>query len=126
MLSLISVTSNISTHVLKNPKSISPGNIFFPRATTYIFLCLLDNIFFFSYISQITLFRHVQNITFIFTQVKLFLYKPTPLYMFPISDNENKYPTICSSHKFGWHPCRFHLPYLRYPRNPQIVSILPL
>lgn len=114
-LSLILVISNISTCMLTNPNSISLGHIIFQRNSLY-FQLSIGHIF--PDVPQVTPFQHVQNITFIFTQVKLFLYKPTPPFEFPISGNENNYPTICSSQNFEWHLCQIHLLYPTYWNNP--------
>lgn len=96
-LNLILVISNISTCILTNPKSIYSGHIISRETTCF----QLSTGHIFPDVSQITPFQHVQNITFIFIQIKLFLYKPTHLSVFPISSNENKYPTVCSSQNFG-------------------------
>lgn len=92
VLNLILVMSNILTSLLTNPKSISLGLI--SRETT-CFQLSTGHIF--PDVPQITPLQHVQNTTSIFIQVKLFLYNPTHLSVFPISSNENKYPTVCSS-----------------------------
>lgn len=99
---------HISTCVLTNLKSISRG-LFFCQSSNLYFKLSTRHLF--PDVPQITRFQHIQNITFIFTQVKLFLYKPTPLSVFPISLRENNYSTVCPRLKSGWHPCQFHLPY---------------
>lgn len=53
-------------------------------------------------VPQITPFQHVQNITFLSSQVKLFLYKPIPLPVFPISVNENLIPLSVQARNVGY------------------------
>lgn len=97
VLNLILVISNISTSLLTNPQSISLGLIISRETTCF----QLSTGRIFPDVPQITPLQHVQNITSIFIQVKLFLYKPTHLSVFLFQVMKTSIPLSVQARTWG-------------------------
>lgn len=97
------------SHLIFQPVCWKVPNLFlqafFPQSNNLYFQLSTGHIF--PDVPQITPFQHVQNVTFTFTQVKLFLYKPTPLSVFPVSGNETIIPLSVQARNSGDIPVSF-------------------